>query len=212
MHNINSPELTKYLFSLAAKYDDAVLIEMEQYGRANKFPIIDRAVGAMIYTLTKIAGAKTVFELGSGYGYSAYWFAKAMGKEGKVWCTDGSANNKTKAETYLTRANVWDQITFLTGDAVTSLNNTPGNFDIIYDDIDKEGYPAAWQAAKERLKSGGLYICDNTLWSGAVYAPVSDNRPSTKAISEHNKIIYEDKNFDTTLIPLRDGVLIARKK
>lgn len=212
---VNDPAITKYLEGLAAKYDEAVLNEMEAYGRRNEFPIIDRLCGAMIHLLALSIGAKRVFELGSGFGYSAYWFSMAAGPKGKIWCTDGDAKNKKLAEKYLSEAGFRGRVEFLVGDAVSSLMQTSGTFDIVYNDIDKHGYPQAWEAAKERIRPGGLYICDNTLWSGRVAEKkvMDDIYPGwTEAIKDHNKRVFADKNFDATLIPLRDGVLVARRK
>jgi predicted O-methyltransferase YrrM len=213
---INHNAITTYLKSLASQYDEAVLKAMEAYGHKHGFPIIDRLCGALIHLLALSIGAKKVFELGSGYGYSAYWFSKAAGSKGRIWCTDGDSENRDRAEKYLKKAGFWKRITFLVGDAVAQLNKTPGTFDIVYNDIDKHGYPAAWEAAKTRIRPGGLYICDNTLWSGRV-AEKAVKEPAyfkgwTAAIKDHNARVYKDKNFDATLIPLRDGVLIARRK
>src|SRR5262249_51985962 len=158
--------ITKYLEGLTSKYDESVLKEMEAYGHKRGFPIIDRLCGAMIHLLALAIGARKVFELGSGYGYSAYWFSKTLvsiNPKGKVWCTDGDPDNRERAEGYLKKVGYWNHIRFLVGDAVSQLNKTPGTFDIVYNDIDKHGYPDAWEAAKKRIRPGGLYICDNTL-------------------------------------------------
>jgi predicted O-methyltransferase YrrM len=213
---INNPAITKYLEGLASKYDEPVLNAMEAYGHKRGFPIIDRLCGAMIHLLALSIGAKRIFELGSGFGYSAYWFAKAAGPKGKLWCTDGDPANRDLAERYLGKARLWNRVTFLVGDAVSSLKKTPGAFDIVYNDINKPGYPAAWEASKKRLRPGGLYICDNTLWSGRV-AEKKVKEPDyfkgwTAAIKDHNRRVFADQNFDVTLIPLRDGVLVARRK
>lgn len=214
MFTLTDPRIDDYLFKLASRYDEPVLNEMEAFGRKHDFPIIDRLVGAMVHLFALSIGAKKVFELGSGFGYSAYWFAKAVGPEGKVWCTDGDAKNKKKAEDFLTPADLWGRIEFLVGDAVSGLNRTPGEFDIVYNDIDKDAYPAAWEVAKNRIRPGGLYICDNTIWSGRVAGiKKKDLYPGwTEAIHRHNDMIYADEDFDVTLIPLRDGVLVARRK
>lgn len=212
---INDPRITKYLIQLASRYDEPVLKDMESYGHKHGFPIIDRLCGAMIHLFALSIGAKRVFELGSGYGYSAYWFAKAVGPKGKVYCTDGDPKNRNLAQKYLSKAKLWNRIHFLVGDAVTQLNQTKGTFDIVYNDIDKDGYPEAWEAAKKRIRPGGLYICDNTLWSGRVAEKKvkDDIYPGwTEAIRDHNERIYRDKSFDVTLLPLRDGVIVARRK
>ncbi|HVL38689.1 MAG TPA: hypothetical protein VM328_04795, partial [Fimbriimonadaceae bacterium] len=97
---------------------------------------------------------------------------------------------------------------FVTGDAVSSLNSAEGQFDVIYCDIDKQGYPAAFAAAAERLRIGGLYLCDNVLWSGKVADP-SNNEADTEAIRAHNGAVYGDRRFLTTINPTRDGVIAA---
>ena len=93
------------------------------------------------------------------------------------------------------------------GDAVTSLNALDGEFDVVYDDIDKEGYPDAWRAARERIRIGGLYVCDNVLWSGRVLDEDPDER--TRAILEHNQLIADDERYVSTIVPTRDGVVVA---
>ncbi|MBI2980838.1 MAG: O-methyltransferase [Deltaproteobacteria bacterium] len=214
MFTLTDPRIDDYLFKLASRYDEQVINEMEAYGRKNDFPIIDRLVGLLAHVFAHTLSAKRIFELGSGYGYSAFWFALAAGPSGKVWCTDGDPKNKKLAEGFLSRAGLWDRVEFAVGDAITSLGRTEGNFDIVYNDVDKDGYPAAWEAAKGRIRPGGLYICDNALWSGRVAGiKKKDVAPGwTEAIQKHNELVYADKNFDATLVPLRDGVLIAWKK
>ena len=121
--------------------------------------------------LARAIGARRVFELGSGFGYSAYWFARATGAEGEIHLTDGDAANERKAADYLGRAGVSGPHAPTT--SATRSRRSPaveGDFDVVYDDIDKDGYPDAWRAARDRVRVGGLYICDNTLWYGRVPA------------------------------------------
>jgi predicted O-methyltransferase YrrM len=95
------------------------------------------------------------------------------------------------------------------GDAVTTLRSLPGEFDVIYDDIDKEGYPEAWREARDRIRIGGLYVCDNVLWSGRVPADGEPPDDLTEAIREHNRMIAEDERYLSTIDPTRDGLLVA---
>jgi predicted O-methyltransferase YrrM len=161
--------------------------------------------------LARSLGAKRVFELGSGFGYSAYWFARAVGPGGEVHGTDGDPANEPKALDYLSRAGLAERIRWHVGDAVTSLAAVEGGFDIVYNDIDKDGYPAAWIAARERIRVGGLYVCDNVLWSGRVAVRDRDDpRPTyTQAILEHNRLIADDERFVSSIVPTRDGVFVA---
>ena len=197
--------------SLLKRYDEPVLLEMEAEGKERGFPIIGRLVGVTVELLARSVGAKRVFELGSGFGYSAYWFARAVGPSGEVHGTDGDPANEPKALDYLSRAGLAEPIRWHVGDAVNHLDAAPGEFDVVYNDIDKEGYPAAWMAARERIRVGGLYVCDNVLWSGRVAVQdLDDPRPFyTRAILEHNRLIAEDDRFISSIVPTRDGVFVA---
>ena len=198
--------------SLLTRYDEPVLLEMEAEGKERDFPIIGRLVGVTVELLARSIGAERVFELGSGFGYSAYWFARAVGPGGEVHATDGDAANEPKALDYLSRAGLADPIRWHVGDAVQNLGAVEGEFDVVYNDIDKEGYPDAWRPARERIRIGGLYLCDNVLWSGSVADPTGDHgrdAKTTSAILEHNRMIAEDERFASSIVPTRDGVFVA---
>ena len=198
--------------SLLTRYDEPVLLEMEAEGAERDFPIIGRLVGVAVELLARSVVAERVFELGSGFGYSAYWFARAVGPGGEVHATDGDAANQPKALDYLSRAGLADPIRWHVGDAVQNLGAVEGEFDVVYNDIDKQGYPDAWRAARERIRLGGLYLCDNVLWSGAVADPAGDHGrdpKTTSAILEHNRMIAEDERFASSIVPTRDGVFVA---
>ncbi|MGH3028296.1 MAG: O-methyltransferase [Gaiellaceae bacterium] len=209
--DIVDPRVEDYMRSLLSRYDEPVLLEMEAEGKERGFPIIGRLVGVTVELLARSVGAKRVFELGSGFGYSAYWFARAAGPSGEVHGTDGDPANEPKALDYLSRAGLAEPIRWHVGDAVTHLGAAPGEFDVVYNDIDKDGYPAAWMAARERIRVGGLYVCDNVLWSGRVAVQDRDDpRPVyTQAILEHNRMIAEDDRFISSIVPTRDGVFVA---
>lgn len=208
------PAIENYMHGLVKHTDHPVLIEMEVLARQQNFPIIGRLVGVFIENLAKMVNAKQVFEFGSGYGYSAYWFAKAVGPNGRVVCTDGDALNKDKAEQYLLSAELWGNVEFHVGIAQEIFKQTNEMFDICYNDVDKGDYPAIWQMAKDRIRPGGLYIADNVLWHGRVAVDdFVDVVPGwTEAIDEHNQLIFNDPAFDTFLNPTRDGVIVARRK
>ncbi|MGI9146907.1 MAG: O-methyltransferase [Chloroflexota bacterium] len=201
----------RYMRQLSVRHDEPVLLEMEQLGQERNFPIIDRLVGELVEVLALSIGATNVFEMGSGYGYSAYWFTRAVGPSGRVICTDSDPANRDLAEQFLSRVERWDRIDYQVGIAQDVLARTPGDFDIVYNDIDKHDYPQAWHLARERVRPGGLYICDNVLWSGRVTEP-GNQTPSTQAIHRHNQVVYDDPQFDVCLVPTRDGVLVARKR
>jgi caffeoyl-CoA O-methyltransferase len=200
--------------NLAGQTDHPVLTEMEAVAAKNNFRIVGRLVGMFLHTLAKTVNAERIFEFGSGYGYSAYWFGKAAGSNGRVICTDGDPLNKGKAEQYLKSANLSERIDFHVGMAQDIFAQTEGLFDICYNDADKGDYPQIWNMAKGRIRPGGLYIADNVLWHGRVAAEhYVDIVPGwTEAILEHNRLIFNDPEFDAFINPTRDGVVVARKK
>jgi caffeoyl-CoA O-methyltransferase len=209
--DIVDPRIETYMEERLRWFDEPVLLEMETYAREEGFPIVGRNVGVTLEVLARAAGAQRIMELGSGFGYSAYWHARAVGSRGEVHLTDGDPENEARAAEYLGRAGLADRVRFHVGDAVEELRKLEGDFDVLFSDIDKDGYPDAWRAASDRIRPGGLYVCDNVLWYGrvAVEDP-EDARPHyTEAVLEHNRLVAEDERYVSTIVPTRDGVLVA---
>jgi predicted O-methyltransferase YrrM len=203
----------RYLTELAGvEHGDAVLAGMEEYADRNGFPIVGRATGRFLEVAARCVGARRVMELGSGYGYSAYWFARAVGESGQVVCTDGDAANAERAQQYLTQAGVWSRIRYRVGDALAGFAEETGEFDVVYCDVDKDGYPDCWRAASDRIRVGGLWLCDNVLWSGDV--AIGAERTGrlegwSAAIDEHNRLVAADERYVGSINPVRDGVMMA---
>lgn len=192
-------------------HDDPVLDEMEQHALRVEFPIVGRTVGRLLEQQARAVRARRVFEIGSGFGYSAYWFALAVGEGGEVHCTDQDPENAGKAKELLTHAGVWDRVTFHVGEASEVLAEVDGDFDVILCDADKPRYPEHWRNASDRIRVGGLYLADNTLWYGraATGEPTPDRPGWTEGIREHNRLVFGDSRYVSSLVPIRDGVLIA---
>ena len=204
------PDLEDYLRGLAQRYDEPVLLEMERHAQENNFPIVERLCGVVLELMARTIGARRIFELGSGFGYSAYWWSRAVDDHGEIHLTDADPENARKAEDYLRRAGSWAPVTYHVGDALETLARVQGEFDIVYCDAFKEGYPDIWRAARSRVRVGGLYICDNTLWSGRVIQPgeiATDER--TAAIVQHNQLVADDPDYVQSIVPLRDGLMVA---
>lgn len=193
----------KYLYDLG-QIDHPVLREMQAYGESRDFPIVNCEVGRVLYQLTVLSKAKRIFELGSGFGYSTLWFALALPPTGIVHHTDGDPENTKLAHDYFKKAGLLRKARFHTGDAIQSLEKTPGNFDIYYCDIDKDGYPDAYRAIAKRAKPGNIVITDNLLWSGKVAGDHPD--AMTQAILEYTRLFWNDKRFASSMLPIRDGV------
>ncbi len=208
MVEITNPRIEAYLRDL---YDDGDPIrrEMEALAQERQFPIVGPLAGRHLYQLARAIGARRVFELGSGYGYSALFFARAVGAEGVVHCTDLSAENARTAERFLTRAGLWDRIVFHQEEALSALRRVGGIWDVIYNDIDKQAYPQTIELAYEHLRPGGLFITDNVLWYGRVLAEENDGSADTQAILEFTQRLFQHPGFFTTIYPIRDGLAVA---
>jgi len=193
-------------------YDDGdpVRAEMESFARKKGFPIVGPLVGRTLTVLARAVGARRVFELGSGYGYSALHFARAVGPEGVVHCTDLSEANAKLAESLLSRAGVWSRVVYHCEEAIGALRRIGGSWDVVFNDIDKESYPETIDLAYERLRPGGLFITDNVLWSGRVLGgKARDRSPSTDGVVEFTKMLFSHPGFVTTVDPTRDGLAVA---
>jgi caffeoyl-CoA O-methyltransferase len=199
-----------YLYSMLPTRD-AVLSEMEDYAGKHNIPIVGPAVARVLQQLAMMINARTVFELGSAIGYSTIWWARAVGEKGRVIYTDGDRKNAERARGYFDQAGVSSRITLHTGDALEVLSEQKQQFDIIFNDVDKEDYPRVLRLVAPRLRQGGLFITDNVLWSGRV-AEKNPKNVTTRAILEFNRLLYASTDFYTTILPIRDGVAVALKR
>ena len=199
-----------YVYSMLPPRDE-VLTEMEALAAERKIPIVGPAVGRILHQLALMIGAKTVFEMGSAIGYSTIWWARAVADGGRVIYTDGDSKNAERARGYFERAGVADRISIKTGDALELLSEEKQQFDIIFNDVDKEDYPRVFRLAVPRLRKGGLFVTDNVLWSGRVVEK-NPTESRTKAILEFNRLLYNSPELFATILPIRDGVAVAMKK
>jgi predicted O-methyltransferase YrrM len=210
MGGITVPTVEDYVYNILPARD-AVLAEMEAEAAKKKIPIVGPAVGRIFYQLAAMIQAKTIFEMGSAIGYSTIWWARAIADGGRVVYTDGDPKNAERARGYFQRAGVVNRISLKTGDALELLSEEKQQFDIIFNDVDKEDYPRVLRLVPPRLRKGGLFVTDNVLWSGRVTEKKgADAR--TKAIQEFNLALYKSPDFYTTILPVRDGVAVALKK
>jgi len=202
-------QIQEYHLQLS-RHEDPVLLRMEEEARQERFPIIGPASGKLCHLLARAIGARRVFELGSGYGYSTLWFARAVRENGggvvhhTVW--DEELHRRARAN--VTEAGYEDTVQFHLGEAVQALRETEGPFDIIFNDIDKNGYPASLPVMKEKLRVGGLILIDNMIWHGAIFDP-SDRSPDTEGVREFTQLLQSDPDFLFQLVPVRDGIIAA---
>jgi predicted O-methyltransferase YrrM len=209
MADLLDPRIGPYLDGLVPARPPELAV-MEEEARVSGFPIIGPAVGQLCHQLARLIGARDVFELGSGFGYSTAWFARAVRENGGgtvhhvVWDEDLSS----RARRYLDALGYADIVRYHVDEAIAALRATPGSFDLIFNDIDKQGYPDSLAAIEEKLRPGGLLIVDNLLWSGRVFDD-ADQSAATAGIRELTRRITADPRWLVSILPLRDGVLVA---
>lgn len=212
MPEVKYDALQEYLTTIVPPRDPEMQA-MEAYAEKNNFPAIGAACGYYCYQLARMIRATSVFELGSGYGYSTAWFARAVRENGggvvhhTVWDDKLSA----MAKEHLSKLGFDDLVEYHNAEAVETLRQTAGTFDIIFNDIDKEGYPDSLPVVKSKLRSGGLLIIDNMIWHGQILDP-NDHEKSTEAIRRFTRDVTTDPDWIVSLTPIRDGMIVAYKK
>lgn len=190
----------------------AELQRMERIAKKADFPIIGPAVGQLCYLLTRLTGARRVFELGSGFGYSTAWFARAVRDNGGgevhhvVWDERLSA----RARAHLDTLELGGIVRYTVGEAVDALRTADGEFDIVFNDIDKHLYPDSLPVIASKLRRGGLLITDNLLWSGRIFDK-ADRSKDTQGVRKLTRLVAESPDWTVSVIPIRDGVLVARR-
>ena len=201
--------VSEYLESLGPPRP-AELQKMEAYAREKSFPIIGPACGHLCYQLAKMTNARRVFELGSGYGYSTAFFARAVKENGGgvvhhvVW-DEGLSR---RARGHLDALGYGDVVQYHVSEAIEALERTDGPFDLIFNDIDKEAYPKSLPVIESKLKRGGMLIIDNMLWSMKIFDP-ADQSPATEGVRQFTRLITNSSRWIVSLVPIRDGMIVA---
>ncbi len=186
---------------------------MEGIAVEERFPIIGPVAGEFCYQIAKMSNAKKIFELGSGYGYSTAWFAKALEENGgeivhhTVW--DEELSNRAKS--HLTNMKLDQFVKFHCSEALEALRQTDDSFDIIFMDVDKKYYPEALPLIEAKIKKGGILIVDNMLLRGRIFDPKRID-PTTDGVRDFAKLMQNSNKWNSTLIPIRDGILLSTKK
>ncbi len=207
-----SAQVNSYLDELVPPRPDEMVV-MEEYAAQHGFPIVGPVAGQLCYQVARMIGAQRVFELGSGYGYSTAWFARAVAENGGgvvhhvVW----DEKLSQMARQHLHALGYDDIVQYHVGEAVETLKQVDGTFDLIFNDIEKDGYPASIPHVVEKLRPGGVLIIDNMLWSGRIFDP-NDTSASTKGVREVTELLTSGDDWIASLVPIRDGLIVAMKK
>ena len=171
--------------------------------------IISAEVGRLFYLLTKLTGAKRIYEIGSYLGYSGTWFAKALPSGGMVVLTENHEGRFKKAAEFFEQSQLRSRVDLRNCDALHDLVASDTLYDIILIDHDKPYYCDAFQVAKTRIKQGGLIVADNVLWRNRIVNPEWQDDPSTRGVLEFNRMIMDDPDVISLILPIGDGVSLS---
>ncbi|MFT4882124.1 MAG: caffeoyl-CoA O-methyltransferase [Salinirussus sp.] len=215
------PEEVTALAETVGPEPDALVEEMDARADREGFPTVGPAVGGWLALLTRVVGARRVFEFGSGFGYSAYWFARELPADGAVVLTEVDREELEDARTYFERAGLADRAHFEHGDAVETVTGYEGPFDIALVDNEKSRYVEAFEAVRKRIPEGGLVLADNAVTAGpidrtdvlAVLRGESvEASEASRGIADYLGHVRDADGFDTALLPLGEGVAVSVKR
>lgn len=215
------PEQTQRFLRGMAPDGDATIEAMEEYGETHGPTTVGRDVGGLFAMFTRMVDAERVFEFGSGYGYSGYWFARALPADGELVLTDNSETNLEQAQDFYEQGGVADRTAYEVGDAHETFERYAGDFDVVLLDHDKASYREAYEQARDRISPGGLLVADNAMIStsldfDALTEYVTGGDPEfpndgTRGVAEYLVSVRDDPDFETVVFPIGEGVAVSRR-
>lgn len=168
--------------------------------------------GNLLKILSLLVEPKNVLEIGTFTAYATLCLAEGLVKDGVVHTIERDILLEDFILETIEKFGYQDKIKLHMGNAMEVIDTIEGDFDMIFIDADKANYPAYLEKCISRLRSGGLIIADNILWYGKVVLPVKESDKETKAIKQFNETLSQDPRFDAVILPIRDGIMVARKK
>ncbi|MFP8954601.1 O-methyltransferase (plasmid) [Natrialbaceae archaeon A-arb3/5] len=216
-------ESVDQLLSLTALERDEVLEEMEAYADRNGFPTIGHEVGGFLRLCARLGEMDTVFECGSGFGYSAYWVAPVLGPDGQIVLTDGDEELLSRAETYFENGGYADRAAFEQGDALEIFDRYDGPFDMVLLDHENDRYVEGFETVRDRVEPGGMIVADNVLHTNPpdermtpadLAAALEDGVPEDAGYSltefvDYYEHVRADPDFETTVVPVGEGLFVS---
>ncbi len=210
-----SPELHEYLVAHGTPPDALQRELVEETKRLGGISMMQIAPeqGEFLPVFTRLVGARRAIEVGTFTGYSALCIARGLPADGHLLCCDVSEEWTSIGRRYWEKAGVADRIELVIAPAIETLRALPEapTVDLAFIDADKPGYPDYYEALLARLRPGGVILIDNVLWHGAVVDP-EDQSEQTQAIRSFNDLVAADERVDRVMLPIADGLTIARKR
>lgn len=222
LNTVLTEDVARFVRAMTPK-TDAVLEEMTSDDVADGFPIVGPEVGATLRLLARLADTRRAFEFGSGRGYSAYWFAPAVPADGEMVLTDFEEANLEKARAYFERGGYADRARFEAGDALETYRSLDGPWDFVLVDNLETEYVETFELVREDVPAGGVVCADNVMTGPAVEEDLAlaalEGDPdwdamdeNTRGVVEYLQLVRDDEDFETTLLPVGEGLAVSVKR
>jgi caffeoyl-CoA O-methyltransferase len=166
--------------------------------------------GRLLSLLSKLQRPESILEIGTYTGYSALCLAEGLTENGKLITIDPNEETNLFAQQFIDRSSYKNKIELITGQANAVIPTLQHNFDLVFIDADKKNYSLYYNLVIDKVKAGGLIIADNVLWSGKVLNEIKDT--DTQVIHEFNTMVHADERVENLLLPVRDGLMLLRKR
>lgn len=213
-------EKTRQFLTATAPEHDEVQAEMASYASSHGFPIIGPEAGSFLRLIAQLVDAERLFEFGSGFGYSASWFAKGMADDAELFLTEHDPNELDMAREYFERAGLTERTTFLEGDAHELFEDTDGEFDLVLFDHQKYRYAEGFDLVRDRIAVGGVIIADNIMRGpldfGALVSretgtptALDGTNKDTRGIAAYLDAVRADPRYETLVLPLGNGLAVS---
>lgn len=168
--------------------------------------------GRLLSMLSKMIQPKRILEIGTYTGYSALCLAEGLARNGILTTLDINEELEDFARSYFDRSEFASRIDYRIGNAIEIIPTLEEAYDLVFIDADKSNYLNYYQLIFDKVKPGGYIFTDNVLWSGKVVEDLKVNDKDTKVITEFNRFVKNDPRVETILLPIRDGIMLTRKK
>lgn len=212
--NLLSEPIEKYIFDHSSPEDEILYaLYRETHLKIDHPRMLSGSVqGRFLQMMAQLINAQSILEIGTYTGYSAICLARGMKADGRLHTIDIKEELFEIAHKYFIKAGLENQITQHIGNALDIIPKLDMDFDLVFIDADKNHYPQYLDLIMDKLNSGGLIIADNVLWSGKVIEEIQQEDKDTPGVIEFNKKVQNDSRLENVLLPLRDGLMLARKK
>ena len=207
-----SEKLTEYISNNSKKEPEILArLNQETHQKILKPRMLSGHIqGRFLSMISKMKSPSTILEIGTYTGYGTLCLSEGLKEGGKIFTIDRNEELLKIQNKYFEESGKRDKIIQLTGNAKEILNDLNETYDLVFIDADKENYIEYFNQVSERLNKNGIIISDNVLWSGKVLDSSLEKDEETNALVNFNKILNEDKRFETVILPLRDGLSISR--